>query len=90
MADGYTERMHWGKPQPETIRDYAIEAHADGQWKTILEIQSNYQRRRVHRLDQPLETSKLRIQVFNTNGIDHARLLEIRVYPPDSDDPFLA
>ena len=90
MADGYTERMHWGEPQPETIRDYAIEAHADGQWKTILEVQSNYQRRRVHRLDQPFETSKLRIHVFNTNGIDHARLLEIRVYPPGSDGPFLA
>lgn len=89
MADGYTERMHWGKPQPETIRDYAIEANIDGNWKTILEIQSNYQRRRLHRLDQPLETSDLRIHVFNTNGIDHARIFEIRVYPPDSEGPFL-
>ncbi|MCH2387468.1 MAG: hypothetical protein MK240_04620, partial [Opitutales bacterium] len=90
MADGYTERMHWGEPQPETIRDYAIEANIDGYWETILEVQSNYQRRRHHRLVQPIETSSVRIQVYNTNGIDHARLLEIRAYPPGSDGPFLA
>ncbi|MEY2881283.1 MAG: hypothetical protein RLZZ15_3663, partial [Verrucomicrobiota bacterium] len=25
QADGYTARMLWGRPQPETVRDYAIE-----------------------------------------------------------------
>jgi hypothetical protein len=89
MADGYTGRMLWGRPQPETIRDYAIEANVEGQWITIHSEQSNYQRKQVHPFKNPIETSSIRFQIFNTNGIDHARLFEIRVYPPDVCDPFL-
>ena len=89
MADGYTGRMLWGKPQPETVRNYAIEVNVDGQWSTIHNEQSNYQRKRVHHLKKPIKTSSIRFLISNTNGIDHARLFGIRVYPPDACDPFL-
>jgi len=89
MADGYTSRMHWGSPQPETISNYTIEADRDGSWKPFLSIKDNYQRRRTHRLDTPVNTSRIRLQISKTNGIDHARLFEIRVYSPESCEPFL-
>ena len=89
MADGYTGRMLWGRPQPETIRDYAIEANVGGQWITVHSEQSNYQRKQVHPFIKPIETSSIRVHIFNTNGIDHARLFEVRIYPPDACDSFL-
>ncbi len=89
LADGYTDRMLWGRPQPETIRDYVIEANVEAQWTTVHREQSNYQRKRIHPFKKPIETPSIRFQITNTNGIDHARLFEIRVYPPDACDPFL-
>jgi hypothetical protein len=84
MADGYTERMMWGKPQPETVRNYKIQIKVNGEWKTMAEGQDNYQRRKIHRLKSPATSSDLRIQVMNTNGLDHARIFEVRVYSDDS------
>ncbi len=88
MADGYTSRMHWGSPQPETVRDYTIEAEVNGEWKTLLEENANYQRHRIHSLGSPILTRRIRLLVTQTNGIDHARLFEIRVYSPDQCGPF--
>ena len=84
MADGYTERMMWGKPQPETVRNYQIQIKVNGEWETMAEGQDNYQRRKIHRLKSPATSSDLRIQVMNTNGLDHARIFEVRVYSDDS------
>ncbi|MDG2169308.1 MAG: FAD-dependent oxidoreductase [Opitutales bacterium] len=89
MADGYTDRMLWGKPQPETIRSYNIEAKLDEQWTPIYEVRSNYQRHRNHKLTRPVETTKLRIRFLKTNGIDHARLFEARIYSPSASGHFL-
>ncbi|MDA0347308.1 MAG: FAD-dependent oxidoreductase [Verrucomicrobia bacterium] len=89
MADGYTQRMLWGKPQPETVRGYVIEAEVNGQWLPIHRENCNYQRRQNHQLETPVVTSNLRIQILETNGMDHARLFEVRIYPPDACGPFL-
>jgi hypothetical protein len=62
-------------PQPETVRHYRIVAEG----KILLEITRNHQRMNRHRFD-PVETSSLRIEVFATNGIDEARIFEIRCY----------
>ncbi len=83
QADGYTRRMHWGAPQPETVRDYRIEAMEAGGKRSVLHTErGNYQRRRVHRIDV-VATSSLRVVVDATNGVDHARIFEIRVYAGD-------
>jgi hypothetical protein len=78
LADAYTALMQWGQPQVETVRDYSVELLVDGGWRTAATIRGNYQRRRVHELpDQPF--TALRIMVSATNGLDHARVCEVRV-----------
>jgi hypothetical protein len=72
------EKMAAG-PQPETARDYAILAGLTTQWKPIVEVTGNYQRRRVHRFD-PIRVNRLRVVVNATNGADHARIFEVRCY----------
>jgi hypothetical protein len=81
QADGYTARMEWGRPQPETVRDYRLEAKIGSEWRVIHNEVGNYQRRRVHRWAEPLPTvAALRLVVTATNGLDHARVCEVRVY----------
>lgn len=81
QADGYTRRMHWGEPQPETVRDYRIEAGTiGGEWTVLHTGRGNYQRRRVHRFAAPVATRALRLVVTATNGLDHARVCEVRAY----------
>ena len=79
-SDAYVERMQWGRPQPETVCDYVLEGESSGQWQTLVEVQGNYQRLRVHRLDDPPAIEALRLRVLTTNGLDHARVCEVRVY----------
>lgn len=79
-SDAYTARMIWGEPQPETVRDYGLQAMVNGSWQTLAEVQGNYQRRRVHVFPAAPAATALRIHVIATNGLDHARLCEVRVY----------
>ena len=78
LADAYTDKMIWGMPQPETVRNYTIEWRSNSTWESIAKVEGNYQRLRRHRLDQ-LPFDALRITILATNGIDHARLVEVRV-----------
>ena len=79
MADGYTQKMLWGRPQPETVRDYELSvATADG-WQVVERVRDNHQRRRAHRFE-PVSTRTLRLTVTATHGLDHARVLEVRAY----------
>ena len=78
-SDAYVDRMEWGGPQPETIRDYLVEAKVNGTWQTLVEVRDNYQRRCVHTF-QSATLSAVRVTVTATNGLDHARIGEVRVY----------
>ena len=80
QADGYTARMMWGRPQPETVCDYRIEAETLAGWEVVQVVRGNYQRRRVHRLASPIATAALRVVVETTHSLDHARVCEVRVY----------
>jgi hypothetical protein len=80
QADGYTRRMHWGAPQPETVADYVIEFDEGGTWKEWARVAGNYQRRRVHSRQESVETGALRVTVTRTHGLDHARIVEVRAY----------
>lgn len=80
QADGYTRRMHWGAPQPETVRDYRLEVERDGAWTELFTERGNYQRRRVHVLPDAGAITALRIVVLATNGLDEARICEVRAY----------
>jgi hypothetical protein len=80
QADGYTRRMHWGAPQPETVRDYRIEVETGGGWQPWHTEAGNFRRRRVHRRADGGAVTALRLVVTATQGIDHARVCEVRVY----------
>lgn len=80
QADGYTQRMIWGRPQPETVRDYTLAVWTANGWREVARVTDNHQRRRVHVFDEPVTTSALRVEVTASNGVDHARIVEVRAY----------
>ena len=82
QADGYTATMQWGRPQPETVRAYRIAGEVDGVWREVVSVSDNHQRRRVHALSEVVRARAMRITVTATQGIDHARILEVRAYGP--------
>lgn len=75
QSDNYTSGMLWGEPQPETVRDFSVEAFSDGQWKSICAIQGNWQRRWIHAFEAPLRADALRIRVEATWGCKEARIV---------------
>jgi hypothetical protein len=62
-------------PQPETVRDYSIEANG----KTLASVTKNYQRQNRIKFD-PIETKSIRVSIAATNGLNEARMFEIRCY----------
>lgn len=82
QADGYTATMQWGRPQAETVRDYHVEWHDGSAWRELLRVTGNHQRCRRHELPEAVRTSALRVAVTATNGLDHARIVEVRAYGP--------
>lgn len=80
QADGYTQKMLWGRPQPETVCDYAIRIETAQGWRQVEAIQHNHQRQRAHVLNLAGPATALRIDITATHGLDHARLVEVRAY----------
>ena len=80
MSDAANRNVIRG-PQPETIRDYCLEAEIDGAWRLLSDVQGNYQRRRVHTFE-PLAATALRLTATATQGVPEARLFELRAYAP--------
>lgn len=73
---GFRRRMKWGA-QPETLKSFTIEAEQDGSRTEVIHVDNNYQRQ----LDFPVQlrkVSRLTIRVHSTNGLDHARIVELR------------
>jgi len=77
--DGYTKRMRWGEPQPETVADYRIDVRIKGEWDTIAEVTGNYQRLRRHMVPAAPRIQALRVYVLSTNGLNHARVMEVGI-----------
>jgi len=82
-SDGCVAKQVWGA-QPETVRDYVIEGLVDGHWIELHCVVGNHQRRRVHRLTEPPAVRALRLRVDATNGVDQARVCEVRVYEAEA------
>ena len=79
-SDAYVQKMKWGRPQPETVRDYVIEGESDGKWVVLREETGNYLRHRRHSIKPDVKVSAIRVTVTAANGVDHARICEIRAY----------
>jgi hypothetical protein len=79
-SDSFTRQMVRA-PQPETVADYTIEVRGgeDDPWQTVAEVKGNHQR--LNRITfRPVPAEALRIRVSKTNGIDEARIFELRCY----------
>lgn len=63
-------------PQPELVCDY--EVLLDDQ--PVVLATGNILRKRIHRLEAPVNASRLRLLVKSTHGVPHARVFEIRAY----------
>lgn len=78
-ADGHNSHMI-RSPQPETVKDYTVEAQGkDGQWKILVHATDNHQRLCRHRFESQ-QIQALRLRVLATNGDAEARVYEIRCY----------
>ena len=66
---------------PEKIEAY----HRDGyigveNGLTPKEVKGNYHRRKNHRLNSPLDTKELRVEVMSIHDTDTVRIYELRAY----------
>jgi hypothetical protein len=67
-------------PQPETVRDYSVSClTADGGSRTLASVRNNFQRVNRHHFEA-VETQVVRIEIQAANGIDQARIFEVRCY----------
>ncbi|NBD24734.1 FAD-dependent oxidoreductase [Paenibacillus glycinis] len=65
---------------PELVRNYAVEAYANGEWTAVAEGQNNHKRKHVHALGEAVSADKIRIAAYSTNGSPCAEIVEVRVY----------
>ncbi|OAS23571.1 FAD-dependent oxidoreductase [Paenibacillus oryzisoli] len=79
--DNLSKKFEWG-PQPETVKDFRLIAYfasSLGAYDShqVMNFHDNYQRQ-VTSYVKWEQVSKLRLEVLSTNGLDHARIFEIR------------
>lgn len=77
-SERFNERITRG-PQPETVRDYTLAVECGDRWVEVAHVHGNYQRRRVHSFEC-LTARRVRLTCEATNGVDEARVFEIRAY----------
>ncbi len=75
-SDSLTRDWMIRGPQPETIKAYRLLADGKEVWRE----DNNSQRKRVHRLRQPVMAKSLRLEVLASHGATETRLFEIRCY----------
>ncbi|WP_205855994.1 discoidin domain-containing protein, partial [Phytoactinopolyspora endophytica] len=65
---------------PNLVRDYRIEAWTDGAWTVLERVHGNRRRHRVHRFDEPVHASEIRVVAEMAWGVPRAEIVEIRAY----------
>lgn len=78
QSDWFSNHMTRG-PQPETVSDYELLAVDGEQTRSLVKVERNLQRKRVHRFE-PQTIQKLRLFVRGTHGDASARVYGIRAY----------
>jgi hypothetical protein len=76
LNNGRHKTVHWGA-QPETVKEFKIYTeHSDGRRTEVAHIEDNYQRQ-VQIECELSDIKSLRVEVLATNGLDHARIVEL-------------
>ena len=78
-SNDFVKRMHWGDPQPETVRDYSVQAEIEGRLVALVNVTGNYQRLRVHQFPQAVLTSRMMITIQSTNGLDRVQICGVEI-----------
>lgn len=74
--DEVLKHMQWGRPQAETLKEFKLIAYDEQGVTEIAHIKDNYQRM-IHLPVALKNLKKLRLEVIATNGLDHARVVEL-------------
>lgn len=80
QSDSYFGKMIWGKPSPETVRDFSVEIQKDGAWTTLFEVTDNGLRRWQQTLSESVTCTALRVTVKRTWGITEARIIRLAAW----------
>ncbi len=69
------------QPQPETVKDYKVQVRkkGSGEFVTVATVIGNYQRLNRVRFEA-VEAEAVRVHVTATNGLEEARMFEVRCY----------
>ena len=69
------------QPQPETVKDYQVQVRKKGSsdFVTVANVKGNYQRLNRVRFEA-VEAEAVRVLVTATNGLEEARIFEVRCY----------
>ena len=78
-SDDYLQEMIWSR-QPETVKDFCIETEHEGQWRELERVEGNWKRRYRKSLEAPISITALRITIYATGGLDHARIVNAAIY----------
>lgn len=76
----YQQKKQVAGIPPELVKDYIVEVYDGSTCVYSEEVYGNYQRYRIHQLNQPITCDQIKIIVQNTYGDSHARIFEIRGY----------
>jgi hypothetical protein len=82
LLEGAQKKWISGIPH-ELVVDYDLELYDDSNLIHKEPVKGNYQRYRVHRLQEKISCDRIKLIVKATGGDRHARLFEIRVYDED-------
>ncbi|OUS72433.1 pyridine nucleotide-disulfide oxidoreductase [Paenibacillus sp. MY03] len=74
--DVLQKHMQWGRPQAETLKEFKLIAQDEDGRKEVAHFKDNYERM-VHLPTMLKNLKTLRLEVIATNGLDHARVVEI-------------
>lgn len=86
QSEGVYRNLIWGTGQLELVKSYRVEAEVAGRWVAVAEVAENWQRRASHGVEGNPCTA-LRITVEATWGLDHARIVQVRVREAGDRDP---
>ncbi|ADE53534.1 FAD-dependent oxidoreductase [Coraliomargarita akajimensis] len=64
---------------PESVKNYEVQVHNGSDWETVVKVEDNYQRRRIHEFPT-VQVDKVRVLITKTNGDASARIYEVRLY----------
>lgn len=74
--DKFLGRMQWGQAQAETLKEFKLIAKDEHGERVIAHVTDNYQRM-IQLQVKLVNLTSLRLEVVSTNGLDHARVVEI-------------